>query len=775
MALNPVKRQERLDNPIERTNPVNEPDYHHEEGYNPFDLTAPSVFTARYGEVTPISVVDTVPADRHLVTEGIKSFMDQIQDRVMNEMRAYVDYFHVPLQCIYPYNYDKIITNPTKGDDVPFKALPAVPLAHFFRQFFFGEYVLSFSNSLYGNVEVVLSHFDVTSLPTYTALEIMQASSEGFDIAGNTVWQHIVRNNINLGAFLYLCFALSRGQLLDNLDFALDSTPIEYKHNYKTYQSEFQSHIDAVFNRLLRMYQVDSEDPSVQSYGFLPYILGIDLSEAGDNGLLSSTFQADWLSFTTINSVVKVSYIPKVSISDDGITSNDFNLSSFRAALYDCFEKGLFPFIGGISLDSNSYGIKVPMGFDSELKSHYEFFKMYFDMFPLENIDSNDFDEFFDAGFINPSRVVAYQQIVAEHMTSDTVDNVFSADLWMQNIRSIMFPSYDGLTQEPTFEYNGVDYEYDLFTTGAWERAWFSEWASSSFLPRLLPFVSNVFFQRRSLRFKDYFSSARPNVLAVGDLQIPVTDGSVSPVDTTRGIVFQRYYNAVNRWGMKKKKQMASLFGVVPTDGEIKPSYIVRRVNAIGGDTVSNTADNQGKVSTNLVSTTSDYAFDVFLDDFGILMGLYTLDIVPYYPAGVDRSYRSIDRLSLYNPMLQNIGDQEIRRDEYTGDITFSPDAPFGYVTRYGHLKQGIARAHGGFVNDIPAMAFVYPSRSAFDVDSQGSLKISPDFIRDQPFYLDKFKDSLTGVSPAQYYHFALSVNNPHKSARKIAMWPGIL
>lgn len=769
MAVNPQKKAELLDNPIERSNPVNEPGYQHEEGYNPFDLTQPKVLTARYGEATVVSSFDTVSGDRHLCTDDVMMFLDGIQDRVMNQMRTYIDYFNVPYRSIFPNNWDKIIVNPTKGDDVPYTALPAVPLCAFFSRFLDNPGLVNILTQ-YGDVEFSLENATLSFTTSYTADDIIDAHSTGFSGDGYEVLASVIVQNVALARLLYLCYVVSRGQLLDYLNLSFDDVKdASLDHGYKSYKSVFQEHVDNVFNRLLSIYSDGSVSP------FRLAIYGVDLN---DTSLTTTDYN---LSTNDIgnSSWIKLKYEPTLQYNEFGEPLEpDFRLSSFRAALYECFEKGLYPYICGLVADgfSSKAGAIVPLGMDDELMSEYQYFYDYFGMFITKNDSIEDFDEFFDAGMINPSRIVAYQQAVAEYMTDDHVDNVFTSDLWMHNMRAIMFPSHDNVTSEPTFTYNGVDYEYDLFTTGAWNRAWFSNWSlENNFLGRSMAFISNVFVQRRSLRYKDYFVSARPNMLAVGDLIIPVNDGSVSPIDVTKGVAFQRFFNAVNRWKMKAKNYMASLFGVVPTDNSCKPAWIVRRVHGVSRDTTTNTAEDQGKVSTNLVTTSSDFAFDIFVDDFSVCIGMLTLDILPYYPAGIDRSYRHYDRFSLFNPMLQNIGDQEVRRDELTGDVILNPDLPFGYATRYAEYKQSVARAHGGFVNDIPARVFVYPMRSIYDTDFRGFAKISPDFIRDAPYYLDNFKEIQTGLSPAQYYHMVVSVNNMHHSARKIAMWPGIL
>lgn len=748
MAKNPSLQTKRLTNPIERTNPLNEPDYAHEEGYNPFVLTRPELFTARYGEVQPISAFETVAGDRHLLSEGIKSFLDQIDGRVLSDVNMYLDYFHVPYRCIFPNNYEKIIVNPTKGDDVPFGALPQIPLFHFLHHFLNNDELVT--------VRYKEDEDDVSLIPPYLH------SATG-DIK-------TIIDTLGIGRLLYVCNLLSRGQLLDNLGASFDvedNRTTTDSSRYQSYQCELQSQIDKVFESLF-VVDIDGSfiDRSLAIYG-------LDLT----NPNLSSSLLSRKIDFNLARTQSAVVYVPDINDNGDG---TNFNRSSFRAALYDCFERGLFPFIydmgnqinGFVSIQSASL-LNIPQ----QMLDTYRWLLTY--LLPeewygtLPSLFETDEDVFFangGKGFINPARLVAYQMSVAQYHTRDSVDNVFNAELWMQNMRAIMYPSVGNITHEPTFNYNGVDYEYDLFTTGGFAR--FMTQQTGSFLFRALPFISNLFFQRRSLRYGDYFVTARPNVLAVGDVTIPA-DGSVSAIDVTRNILKQRFYNAVNRWGMKIKNYMAGLLGVVPSDTGPEPSFVVHQKVQLSGDTVANTADNQGNVSTNLVGNSSNYLFDVFIDDFGVMIGTVSFDTMAYYPSGVDRAFRHRDRFSMFNPMLQNIGDQEIREDELTGGVTFG-EFTFGYATRYEEYKIATPRAHGGFVNSLPGMAYIYHYQTMRPLGGM-DYHINPDFIRESPFVMDRYVKSLTGVSPAQYFHFVLSVTNPHNSARKMMYWPGIL
>lgn len=757
--FNPQIRNERLNNPIERSNPINEPDYSHEEGYNPFDITCPKLLSPRYGEVTPIEVFETVPADRHQLSSGVQTVLDRVQGRVMSDVRAHLDYFHVPLRSIFPVNYEKIMVNPVKGDDVPFDALPNIPLLAFLHRF------------LVGNGSTYEIH---TPISEYN----LNVSSSNFGKTQTKAFQ-----NFELVRVLYVCYALSRGQLLDYLGFSLDVNNLSSSPDrYSQYKNELQSLIDDIFDSVISFHG----DMTPIIGGHKLSIYGVDLSDTA-LGLTGDIFD-----FTNLLSPrVKLRYVYKDGLADDGTPYINFNLSSFRAALYDCFERGLYPLI----LTTGDYfteSIEGDFGSSGEffVPDNYEYanehilkLESFLSGFSVPSADVEDEEEYFDNGIINPSRIVAYQQAVAEYMSMDHVDNVFTAELWMQNMRALMFPSVSGVSKEFTFDYNGVDTEFDLFTVGAWRAAWFQQPSDAvgGFYTRALPFISNLLFMRRSLRYGDYFVKSRPNVLAVGDVSIP-SDGSVSAIDVTKGIMLQRFFNAVNRWGQKFINYMAGLFGIKPSDTGCHPSFVKHETINLSGDTVANTAGDslnsnkklQGSISTNLVGNNGQFMFDCFFDDFGVCIGFVTYDTPSYYPSGVARAFRHRDRFTIFNPMLQNVGDQEVRLDELTGDCSVLGSSPFGYATRYQEYKIGVARAHGAFVNNLPAYAYIY-GYNTLQNPNDLSAHINPDFIRESPFALDPYIVGISSISPGRYYHFLLSVSNPHSTSRKMEYWPGVL
>lgn len=246
----------------------------------------------------------------------------------------------------------------------------------------------------------------------------------------------------------------------------------------------------------------------------------------------------------------------------------------------------------------------------------------------------------------------------------------------------------------------------------------------------------------------------------------------VSPIDVTKNLLLQRYLNAVNYIGSGFLQYMQSIYGVTPTSSCIEPKYVSHRKTKLISDITTNTAENQGNQTTNLMGYVNGKAFDVFIDDHGILLSFVSYDFLPVYTSGIDPMYQLADRYDYFNPMIQNIGDQPIRTSEMVGNPTLM-DVTFGWTMRNAEYKYKTSRAHGAFCNSLPGFLLKYPFYNYSDDSS--SYKINSDFIRDKPYIFDQIVSKATGTSPANYYHFIVSVTNVVKAARKIQLTPPVL
>lgn len=731
MPVNPATKPEHLSSPIARANDLNDPNYENQQGYFPYDLTHQEFITPRFGEIVPSLVLDTVPGDRTVVHDNVKTILTQIQGNLLSNVNQYVDSFYIPLRCCFPNNYEKLIPNPTKGDDLPQSALPVVPFSGFFRDVFFGEDSVDFG-------EISSSPYDAW---IYLRNGIFAEQDSEYETP--SMWM--------IARLLFFTTLISRGQLLDYMGICLDTKAVD---------TNVSSRLQDVIDRFHRVFYINRA-------AFIQ-------KDSVGNLIMQSTPNLD-----LTNSVILYS-------NTNGVVSGtDYpvdTLSQYRSALADIFEDGRMPYFtfNGANITDNALEDLIAC-FDDLYYILDEVFPYqvstdsnWLDTVDYDGVtsDTNGFE--LNAGNLNIAKILAYQLAVAQYFTNDSIDNIFNSELYMQLLRGTMFPSPDSRTTvEPVFDYNGVWTEYDLISYGGFWSALINN--RDGKYQRQYVVSSLLFLLRRSLRYGDYFSTARPNLLAVGQLGVNIgADSKVSPIDITKNLLMQRYLNAVNYIGSGFLQYYASQFGVVPSDTGCIPRFISHRKISLISDVTTNTADNQGFQTTNLAGYADNNAFDVFIDDLGFLISTISYDVLPVYKSGIDSTYLFADRFDYFNPMLQNIGDQHIRTSEIIGNFRLMNNS-FGYTMRNAEYKYKISRAHGAFVNSLPGFLLAYPL-SAYTKDPLNpDVHISPDFIRDKPLYLDSIVPQMTGISPAEYYHFVLSCTNQVLCARKIQATPAVL
>lgn len=728
MAFNPAKQTEALNSPVQRASNLNDPQFENQQGYFPYDLTHCEYITPLFGQITPTMHLDTVPGDRTVVHDNVKTILNQINGNFLSTVNQYVDSFYVPFRSVFPMNYEKLIPNPTKGDDLPNSALPQVPLFAMFNEYLRSsqEYEVDNDGSIIyfvpRNIAELMVVSDFNSQSDWDTITSQEPAALG-------TW---------ISRLILLATVLSRGQLMDYLGLGFDDV-----YDTTSTTSSLQKTIDQFFSALYECRDT--------------YMLGDRLY----SGKLDPIYDG-------------VIY----SMEDTYIIDPNNALSTWRSAIADILEKGQMVDIRFTQMDQRAMQplFQAIQDFMTAFDSIFESAFIPDDDIPnYISIINNESDPFANGSHINIGKILAYQQIVAQYYTNDTIDNIYTSDLFMQLLRGVMYPADDdGFTTEPTFTYNGVATEYDYISAGGFATSLLQD-RIEGHLSRQYLWMTIMLLMRRSLRYGDYFSTARPNMLAIGQLSIPADDsGNVSPIDVTKNLLMQRYLNAANYIGQGFLQYMSSVFGIKPSDAGTFPRFVAHRKIELTNQITNNTAENQGAQTTNLVGYADTNAFDVFIDDLGYLISLTSYDVLPVYTSGIENTYHFADRFDYFNPMLQGIGDQPIRSSEILGAPELR-NKTFGYTMRNGEYKYKLSKAHGAFVNSLPGFLLKYPLseyRTAFD---EFNLNINPDFIRDKPIYLDPVIPQMTGRSPGDYYHFVCACNNQVLCARKIQATPGVL
>lgn len=727
MPVNPAVKPESLNNPTQRANSLNDPQFSEQQGYFPYDLSHGEYITPRFGEGTPTMHLDTVPADRFAVHDNTKLVLNRIPGNLLSTLNQYVDSFYIPLRSCFPNNYEKLIPNPTKGSDLPNTALPQIPFHYWINQLCRCNYTVTINGDEFNHRTLLVN-----------AIKYLNEENADYNVQAA---------NYGIAWMLLISSMLSRGQLLDYLGIQYDN--FDYQLSSDDYKaSELQYRIDNFWQAL----------------------------HAYCDGEFISSF--------------------KLSLTSDGVVYPDIadysakadTISRWRSAISDVFERGEFPILNlsTVSEPTEAF-IRLEDAYRVLLANINALFAAYdYTLLSMTSIDESP-TPWENGGFINITKPLAYQQVIAHYFSNDSIDNIFTADLYMQNLRAVMYPTETRFTSEPIFEYNGVQTEYDYMSCAGWYYSLMypnepEDPVRSGFLSRSWVIATLLFHMRRTLRYGDYFSTARPRMLAVGQLNVAIgydEDGNatgVSPIDITKNLLMQRYLNAANYVGSRFLNYYASMYGVTPSDTGTYPRFLAHRKIELQNQITNNTAGNQGEQTTNLVGYSDNNAFDVFIDDFGVLISITSFDVLPVYTSGIDNSYHFSDRFDYFNPMLQNVGDQPIRFSELVGSPEFN-ETVFGWTMRNAELKFKISRAHGALVNELPGFLIKYPFNSFGSRDGYGNqlFRISPEYIRDKPRYLDPYIPAITGASPASYFHFVCACLNQVHCARKVQAQPPVL
>lgn len=753
--VNPSLQKSMGNSPQDRVTSAADQTYSNGQPYNTFDLSDTVPDTQRAADQLPFEFMNCVAGDRVIITSSSKIKANQLPATLMSKFNAYEDYFAVPMSCMYPINYDKMIANPTKGDDLPLQALPAFPIGLYLANLTFSRQQTFDSNAM--SVQLNGENFTIPSVAFATTATI----KVGDALAQENAFATTLRFNYLLRA-LYL---LSSDSLLHRIGYGIEDSYLITQNDFDNYnlfteaytpntRISLQEVIKAFFDYF---YKTVTTHVIGKEGAFVGFWKPSDAGP-GFTSFKSSAF-GSWS-----NSTIPV-----------------HSLSQFRDIMNRSVESGyLFYFVPVSTFDTDEYYDEL--GFVLSILQ-----SLARKLYSLSTI-SDSTVEIPPVAYFNPSRLLAYHLSMAQYSTVDTVDYLFTAKLWMQNVESLMYNpaavfGSEIQTSQPatrdTFYYNGVSTMFDIFTIGSLVPALTS---SPFYVIKHLGLFANLFVPARSLRYRDYFMAARPNVTAVGNLQIAMNNNVLFASDVTKGLVAQRFLNAVNRVGNKLVDYLAGIFGVVPKNVEAEPHFIARRKITIENVDNTNMSNELGRQQTNLVSSDSVSGIDVYIDEDSVLVAVRSFDIVGANFSGINRHLMNFDRFQKFNPMFQNIGDQDIKLIELTGDLyDASTTLPvFGYAGRYAEYKEPVSLCQGGSLLYTPGWFFIrkFFQPSTFDsLDNPivGDKTIKPNLIRHNNAEFDAIMAGNSSLDPAGYFHFIISQTNSITAVRKMNFFTSIL
>lgn len=366
------------------------------------------------------------------------------------------------------------------------------------------------------------------------------------------------------------------------------------------------------------------------------------------------------------------------------------------------------------------------------------------------------------------SRFAAYSLCCAQFYTNGQVDSVFSAQLYRDLLSSYVNDFYISHSNSPvtTFVYNGVKTPYDWLSSHYFSEALrflFLGLAAHETLASVQPALSALMYLRsifdlhNCIKYGDYFTGSHTRPLAIGDISAPVVGNSVSAIDMTKALLYQKFLNVVVKLKNDISDYLKTIFGTLPAPDYHEAKFVSHSEGQVSGFEVANTADDQGNLCSLLHDVNENFEFDLQCNQAGVCLGILSFVSSRAYCMTSDRQCHYADRYDMFNPMLQGLGDQSILSVEKSG---LHP-VPFAYQSRYGELKQRTNYASGAFIDKLRSYCIIsdspYIDSNCLEVLSP---TLSPVYIRLLPTEFNRFIKQSGSWSYGNDYHFIVEVDN---------------
>lgn len=231
----------------------------------------------------------------------------------------------------------------------------------------------------------------------------------------------------------------------------------------------------------------------------------------------------------------------------------------------------------------------------------------------------------------------------------------------------------------------------------------------------------------------------------------------------------QRFLNQVNRVGRKAKEYLRGIFNSdyhTECDCPVKIGHTDETIyNVETQNTGAGQLELDQSRTVNFKSHSSNFAFETSFDEASIVIGVSSYEIKRFYPYSFDPMARKVDRFDMFNPYMQYIGDQPIKKTEL--DASYADDN-FAYTNRNMEYKTRISYFIGDFHDALRGWIFATQDLAVGQV-------IDPDFIRAHQNELDRYYVALTGTTPTTRYHFICKYTNILSANRNMVFNPQIL
>lgn len=292
----------------------------------------------------------------------------------------------------------------------------------------------------------------------------------------------------------------------------------------------------------------------------------------------------------------------------------------------------------------------------------------------------------------------------------------------------------------------------------------------------------SLFSLRQRNWAKDYFTTCAQYPQANGAIQgsIVETDGSVvdSAGDSSNGfsIAQLRQANVLQRWlernniaGERYSDQIKATWGVMPSDAMLDRAILLGSSSfniynkSVYQQSGNGASSDSNKFNQSLGSKGADsmgLGKDSLIDHFtatehGHIIVLAS--IVPHanYSTGSRRMFKRSEIGDFANPLLQGLGEQEVKTSELTGYLPDAIDAVFGYQQQYSEYKYHDDEVHG-LLRDGEDLDTFCLQRSFLTEDAP---VLSTDFIQIKTSSLDQVTAVTSTISQyGAWYDIFLSL-----------------
>lgn len=203
------------------------------------------------------------------------------------------------------------------------------------------------------------------------------------------------------------------------------------------------------------------------------------------------------------------------------------------------------------------------------------------------------------------------------------------------------------------------------------------------------------------------------NALRIENIESITPSGTIN--DLRRAVKLEQWLEAMARGGARYIEQIKSIFGITSSDARLqRPEYLGGSRQPVTISEVLQTTQEYnaaapignpvGNMAGHGVSYGANAGFRKSFEEHGHVIGIMSVLPRTGYSQGIGREWQRFDKFDYFWPQFAQIGEQEVRARElyFAGTAAGqTPDAVFGYQSRYAEYKYGCNSTHGEFRTNL--------------------------------------------------------------------------